>query len=163
MGGNTAHISRKYDSLFKELVTDEYLKLFSETLKKLKCPLRVKVQTRVQKGATYKQIALETDASITPDLASPDKVLSEGEQRAVALADFLTEVALDDNSTGVVLDDPVTSLDFAWKETVADHLITESQRRQVVVFTHDLHFLYCLKERAGETTELRVPLDREAR
>jgi len=151
---NTAHISRKYDSLFKELVTDEYLRLFSVTLEKLKCPLRVKVQTRAQKGATFKQIALETDASITPDLASPDKVLSEGEQRAVALADFLTEVALDENSTGVVLDDPVTSLDFAWKETVADHLIAEAQRRQVVVFTHDLHFLYCLRERAGETGEL---------
>ncbi len=147
---NTAHISRKYDSLFKELVTDEYLKVFSDTLEKLKCPLRVKVQTKAQKGATFKQVALVTDPSIAADQASPEKVLSEGEQRAVALADFLTEVALDEKSTGVVLDDPVTSLDFAWKETVAEHLIAEAKRRQVVVFTHDLHFLYCLKERADD-------------
>lgn len=145
---STAHISKKYNDLFGQLVTQKYIQLFQDTLKKLCCPLRVKVQTRAHKGETFKQITLETDATISADQAPPDKILSEGEQRAVALADFLTEVALDTNSTGVILDDPVTSLDFAWKETIAAHLVEEAKQRQVIVFTHDLHFLYCLKEHA---------------
>jgi len=146
---STMHITKKYNELFSELVTQKYVDLFTDTLKKLKCPLRVKVQTKAQKGTTHKQIALLTDASVPADLAQPEKVLSEGEQRAVALADFLTEMALDEGSAGVVLDDPVTSLDFGWKEVVAEHLVREATgQRQVIVFTHDLHFLYCIKHRA---------------
>ncbi len=86
---------------------------------------------------------------------TPDKVLSEGEQRAVALADFLTEVALDDQSAGIILDDPVTSLDFEWKDTIARYVVGEAKRRQVIVFTHDLHFLHCLREEADGS---KVPL-----
>lgn len=82
--------------------------------------------------------------------ASPDKVLSEGEKRAVALADFITEVALDVTSGGIILDDPVTSLDLEWRETIADILVKEAERRQVIVFTHDLPFLYFLKKHAEE-------------
>ena len=145
---STRHISSKYSELFDKLVTQQYLQLFAQLLQELNRPRHVQVRTRAEKGKTVKQIVLETHASIAADQVPPDKVLSEGEQRAVALADFLTEVALDDSSTGVILDDPVSSLDFQWKETIADHLVREAQRRQVIVFTHDLHFLHCLKERA---------------
>jgi wobble nucleotide-excising tRNase len=82
--------------------------------------------------------------------ATPDKVLSEGEKRAVALADFLTEVSLDEGSHAIVLDDPVTSLDFDWKETVARRLVAEAVRRQVILFTHDLHFLYLVNKFAEQ-------------
>ena len=143
---STAHISKKYNELFDRLVTQEYIRLFQDTLKKLNCPLLIRIATHAQKGTTIKQIALQTDASITPDKAPPEKVLSEGEQRAVALADFFTEVRLDKQSCGVVLDDPVTSLDFHWKATIANHVIEEARRQQVIVFTHDLHFLYLLSE-----------------
>jgi len=37
-----------------------------------------------------------------------DQILSEGEKRAVAIADFLTEAALDRHNRGIILDDPVT-------------------------------------------------------
>jgi ABC-type lipoprotein export system ATPase subunit len=145
---STAHISKKYNELFDRLVTQEYIRLFQDTLKKLNCPLLIRIATRAQKGTTIKQIVLQTDASISPDQAPPEKVLSEGEQRAVALADFFTEVRLDKQSCGVVLDDPVTSLDFEWKETIASYIIEEAIRQQVIVFTHDLHFLYLLKDKA---------------
>jgi hypothetical protein len=115
----------------------------------------VRIETRTQKGETYKQIALQKDESIPSDQAQPDKVLSEGEQRAVALADFFTEVRLDTQSCGVVLDDPVTSLDFQWKETIADYIVEESTRQQVIVFTHDLHFLFVLKEK---TEKMGLPI-----
>jgi len=147
--GSTNHITRKYNELFSELVTVRYVKLFDETLKELKCNLKVRVETKGEKAETRKQVVLVADKTVPADQTSPEKVLSEGEQKAVALADFFTEVELDDNSSGVVLDDPVTSLDFEWKETVAKHVVTQARKRQVVVFTHDLHFLYCLKENAS--------------
>lgn len=78
--------------------------------------------------------------------------MSEGEKRATALADFLTEVALDTTSSGIILDDPVTSLDLEWRETIASILITEAKHRQVIVFTHDLPFLYFLKKHAERQT-----------
>ena len=54
---------------------------------------------------------LQVDETVPQEIASPDKILSEGEKRAVALADFLTEVALDTTSRSIILDDPVTSFD----------------------------------------------------
>jgi wobble nucleotide-excising tRNase len=56
------------------------------------------------------------DESAPSEIATPDKILSEGEKLAVALADFLTEVALDTTSRAIILDDPVTSLDLEWRE-----------------------------------------------
>lgn len=147
--GSTKHITSKYNELFTELVTERYVELFEQVLVKLNCPRRVKVQTKAQKGETRKQVVLERPEGATSD-GTLEKVLSEGEQRAVALADFFTEVTLDDQSAGIVLDDPVTSLDFEWKDTIARYLVDEATRRQVIVFTHDLHFLYRLRENAEE-------------
>ena len=52
----------------------------------------------------------------------PDAILSEGEKKAVALADFLTEVALNQTSAGIVLDDPVTSQDDEHKHFIVNVL-----------------------------------------
>ena len=150
IGGNTRHITNKYKQLFEQLVTDRYIQLFEQTLKDLKRPLRVKVQTTGRKGETYKQIVLETGNSTPVAGATPENVLSEGEKRAVAMADFLTEVALDTSSSGIILDDPVTSLDLEWREMIASILANEAKRRQVIIFTHDLPFLYFLKKHAEQ-------------
>jgi len=147
VGGSTRHITKKHNDLFKQLVTDHYIELFGQMLRDLGRPLRVGVETKGRKGATYKQIVVKADPSAPVDWVTPDKVLSEGEKRAVALADFLTEVALDTSSSAVTLDDPVTSLDLEWRGLIASILAEEAKRRQVIVFTHDLPFLYFLKER----------------
>lgn len=149
-GGSTRHITKKHNDLFKLVVTDRYVDLFQETLKQLDRPLKVRVSTKDRKSEAYKQIVLETQHAAGRAKVSPDKVLSEGEKRAVALADFLTEVALDEDSRGIILDDPVTSLDSQWKEIVARRLVAEGERRQVIIFTHDLHFLFLLKKHADE-------------
>ncbi len=145
VGGTTHHITTKHNQLFKDLVTDEYIRLFEKTLADMGRPLKVKISTPGQKGKTLRQIILEASADAN---ARPDKVLSEGEKRAVALADFFTEVELDSTSNGIVLDDPVTSLDLEWRETIAKMLVEKSKDRQVVIFTHDLPFLFYLKEYA---------------
>jgi hypothetical protein len=71
----------------------------------------------------------------------PEVILSEGEQKVVALADFLTEVGLNPANAGIVLDDPVNSQDHQRKELIAKRLVDEAAKRQVIVFTHDLPFL----------------------
>lgn len=67
-------------------------------------------------------------------------ILSEGEQRALALAAFLTEVAVTEGNGPIVIDDPVSSLDRDRGLKVAERIASEAQTRQVVVFTHDLVF-----------------------
>jgi len=68
------------------------------------------------------------------------EILSEGEQRALALAGFLTEVALTDGSGPIIIDDPVSSLDRDRSSKVADRIAEEATKRQVIVFTHDIIF-----------------------
>lgn len=68
------------------------------------------------------------------------EILSEGEQRALALAGFLTEVTLTDGSGPIIVDDPVSSLDRDRSARVAKRLAAEANQRQVVVFTHDIIF-----------------------
>lgn len=145
---STHNVTRTYNDLFTEFVTDRYVQVFADNLEQLGRPVRVRVDTHGQKGRTVKELVLEG----TGDHArrfSLDRVLSDGEKRAVALADFLTEVALDQHSDAIILDDPVTSLDFEWKEVIAERLVREAAKRQVIVFTHDLHFLYLLTNAAN--------------
>jgi energy-coupling factor transporter ATP-binding protein EcfA2 len=78
------------------------------------------------------------------------KVVSEGEQRCLSIAAFFAELSTADDPHGIVFDDPVSSLDYKWREGVARRLVQESRTRQVVVFTHDVVFLLLLKQFAEE-------------
>ncbi len=105
--------------------------------------LRVALQSRSGKGKVLHKLKLEL-----PQSRSPRDLLSEGEQRAVALASFLAEVGLSDSTGGIIFDDPVSSLDHRRRERVAARLVGEAARRQVIVFTHDIYFLCILAEEA---------------
>ena len=72
-------------------------------------------------------------------------VLSEGEFRCVALAGFMTELATNNSDSGIILDDPVSSLVHLHREAIAKRLAEEGRKRQVIVFTHDLPFLFLLR------------------
>jgi hypothetical protein len=76
----------------------------------------------------------------------PVDILSEGERTCVALAGFLAELATTLNDSAVVLDDPVSSLDHRYRDRVAERLAQEAKTRQVVVFTHDIVFLWMLRK-----------------
>jgi energy-coupling factor transporter ATP-binding protein EcfA2 len=78
------------------------------------------------------------------------KVVSEGEQRCLSIAAFFAELSTAADPHGIVFDDPVSSLDYRWREGVARRLVQESKSRQVVVFTHDIVFLLLLKQFAEE-------------
>jgi hypothetical protein len=79
-----------------------------------------------------------------------DKVFSEGERTAIALACFLAELNLGDDPSGLIFDDPVSSLDHNVREHVARRLVAAAKNRQVIVFTHDLAFLADLREQADK-------------
>jgi recombinational DNA repair ATPase RecF len=146
--GSTRAITMKYNELFQELVTERYRGLFEETLRRFRKDIKVTIETKGFKGETVRHVVLNPKSFRAG--FSVDQILSEGEKRAVAMADFLTEAALDQQNSGVILDDPVTSLDDEWKKTLAGCLAELAKSRQVVVFTHDLSFLYRVRERAEE-------------
>ena len=76
--------------------------------------------------------------------------MSEGEQRAIAIANFMTEVQMDSKNIGVVFDDPVCSLDHKRRNVIAERLLDEAAFRQVVIFTHDITFFMELKTLADK-------------
>jgi hypothetical protein len=152
--GSTRIITTKYNELFKELVTERYRTLFEATIKRFKEGMKVTIETRGFKGETVRQLVLNPE--VFREGFSVDQILSDGEKRAVAMADFLTEVALDQYSNGIIFDDPVTSLDDNWKNTFARCLVEQAKIHQVIIFTHDLSFLYRINEHAEELSVDRL-------
>ena len=70
----------------------------------------------------------------------PNQVLSEGEQKALALADFLAEVTSVPASSPVVFDDPITSMDYRRIHEVCDRIVVLAEGHQIIVFTHNIWF-----------------------
>jgi energy-coupling factor transporter ATP-binding protein EcfA2/predicted site-specific integrase-resolvase len=83
--------------------------------------------------------------------ANLSDILSEGEQRAVAIAGFLAELRVCNASCPIVFDDPVSSLDHRYRAKIAARLVKEAGTRQVIVFTHDIAFLLELETEAGRS------------
>lgn len=137
------HLTEKEGELFATLIAERYRERFTAECQALHCDLPVEFRTQGQRGQTVRSLSIKGGYS-------PDKILSEGEQRAVALADFLTEVSLNPANAGIVLDDPVTSQDHQRKERIAGRLVSEAKSRQVVILTHDLVFLTMLASAAEE-------------
>jgi hypothetical protein len=78
-------------------------------------------------------------------------VLSAGEQRACALAFFLAEALASPSAGGIVFDDPASSLDVERVEHISSRLVELARKRkQIIVFTHDLPFAWCLQDAADK-------------
>lgn len=112
-------------------------------MQRLDCRLPVRLLTTTARAQT--RVAVSLNATDPPPVSA---VASEGEQRALALAFFLAELAAADDAGGIVLDDPVSSLDDDRRIYIARRLSSEAQRRQVIVFTHDLPFVFELRAAA---------------
>lgn len=140
-------VTSKQKALAKELVAQGFIARFAENCTALRLTLPVQFKFAGEAGTTDRKIEL---ANVGMTGLDPSQVLSEGEQTAAALADFLTEVELNRACAGVIFDDPVTSMDHLRKEAIAQRLVTEAERRQVVVFTHDILFTNYLATAAEE-------------
>lgn len=74
----------------------------------------------------------------------PAEVLSEGELKVLALADFLAECRTNGQNHPLVFDDPVSSLDDRNTERIAKRLSDLAEERQMIIFTHDIMFAAAL-------------------
>ena len=127
-----------------QLINQNFEGLFVEECKALRAPdLRVEFLGREGQPKRRKTL----NAAYKPSL-----VLSEGEQKVLAMADFLAEASLAGITAPVIFDDPVSSLDHRRVKEVAERLTLLAQDNQVIVFTHDILFattLYALSEESA--------------
>ena len=80
---------------------------------------------------------------------SNSEILSEGEQRALALSCFLAELNEIGADHGIIIDDPVSSLDHSRMQAVAQRLAVEAAAgRQVIIFTHNIVFHHMVENEA---------------
>lgn len=133
---STRGVTEKQKKVFDEYFTKQYRQVFFREAQKLHVNFKVDVKPKGAAGKSLRKLDVFN--------YSPAEVLSEGEQRAIALADFLTEIEICNLKGGIIFDDPVNSLDHERKLYIASRLVEESKRRQVVVFTHDVSFLFDL-------------------
>jgi energy-coupling factor transporter ATP-binding protein EcfA2 len=147
----TGGITRKSTELTNNMATQILADALNEELGILDiADLKVAMKAEGERGRSTFKLVLER-----PGKHPAKEVLSEGEQRAVAIASFLTERRLSGDGSGIIFDDPVCSLDHLRRQRVARRIAGEARDRQVIVFTHDIFFLYVLAEAAKKQ---EVPL-----
>ena len=142
---STNAITMKSSQLTRKAVTGELKESFRRELLGLGFR-HVEVELEEaggEKGVLYHRLVLKR----APRVELPN-VVSEGEQRCLAIASFFAELSTAHDRSTIVFDDPVSSLDYKWREGVAARLVEEAKARQVIVFTHDVVFLLRLKELA---------------
>ena len=143
----THAITQKSTAVTRTAVTHKLKRSFQDELSKL-TSWHIEVELKEiggEEGILYHKLALTR----APGVDLP-RVVSEGEQRCLSIAAFFAELSTADDPSGIVFDDPVSSLDYKWREDFARRLVTEAKVRQVIVFTHDIVFLLLLKQFAEE-------------
>jgi ABC-type Mn2+/Zn2+ transport system ATPase subunit len=133
-------ISTKTTAARSELVEKEFRSTFDIELKNFRrstTPVGMNFKTDKGQSKIVQSIS---------DRYKLNEILSEGEQKAIALAEFLTELQFDKRKSPAVFDDPVTSLDHKIIEEVARRLLKLSRERQVVIFTHSILLLNSIRQ-----------------
>ncbi|MGH8727942.1 MAG: AAA family ATPase [Burkholderiales bacterium] len=143
----TQAITQKSTSVTKTVVTTKLKKSLQDELGRLAFrPVEVELKDiGGERGILYHKLVLTRAPGV-----ELHKVVSEGEQRCLSIAAFFAELSTADDPSGIVFDDPVSSLDYKWREGVARRLVEEAEARQVIVFTHDIVFLLLLKDFSEE-------------
>lgn len=133
----TRAISLQISALRRKLVTESLQNRIQAEITKLDLDhIPFRVSDTSEQGQSRFAVSLQG-----VDKIANNHILSEGEQRALALACFLAEIADEGEGYGLVVDDPVSSLDQRRIRLVAERLVHEATKgRQVIVFTHSLVF-----------------------
>jgi hypothetical protein len=139
----------------RELLTPSLIRNFEDEVSAFDLDyLPLKINDRGEHGDSRLQIALKA----TQNISKLSDVLSEGEQRSLALAGFLAELKEIDGNHGIVIDDPVSSLDHSRVHAVAKRLVLEAKTRQVIIFTHNLFFHHAIQ---SEAMDKEIPVRTE--
>ena len=114
----------------EDLVNSDFQARFQEECKALRTPtVRLEFVGRAGKAQRRKSLSDDHRLSL---------ILSEGEQKVLALADFLAEARMGGSSAPIIFDDPVNSLDHRRLKEVSDRIAALATTCQVIVFTHDI-------------------------
>lgn len=134
---STSSISRKTSQAREELVSQDFSNIFQQELKALrKSGMPIELSFGTDRGKTKLNHKISNHQLL--------EILSEGEQKSIALAEFLTELQLDNIKAPVIFDDPVNSLDHKIIDSFAKRVIRLSEQRQVVIFIHSVLFFNSL-------------------
>lgn len=151
--GYKAQSTNTEKRLSKQYFNADYIKSFNEECEKLEGKFGIEIDARSSDAQSNRQLFLKGK--------DPSSILSEGEQKVIALADFFAESTITSINKGIIFDDPVTSLDHKRKEIIAIRLVEESAKKQVIVFSHDIVFIKYLENHAkskykGEKSKVAV-------
>jgi ABC-type transport system involved in cytochrome c biogenesis ATPase subunit len=139
-------ITQQITNRRREILTPSLKQALQDQLKALQLThLHVNLEDRGELGDSIVEVSLSAQQRI----ANNSEVLSEGEQRGLALACFFAELKEIGRDHGIIVDDPVSSLDHTRMQAVARRLAEEAATgRQVIVFSHNILFHYMLKTEA---------------
>lgn len=126
-----------------QMINASFDALFNEECAALRAPM-LNVEFVGRQGRAHRRKVLSGKHK-------PSKVLSEGEQKVLAMADFLAEARLAGITAPVIFDDPVSSLDHRRINEVAQRIVALVETTQVIVFTHDIFFATTLLTLMDET------------
>jgi len=138
----TNSITKKQGELFQTAITEKYKSEFEKECKNIRAPGVVEINQRNSKGTTLRRLQIKGTQA--------NKILSEGEQKAISIADFFTENGLDTDNIGLIFDDPITSLDHKRRKLITKRIIEAAKTKQIIIFTHSITFLMELDKYAGE-------------
>ncbi len=134
---STNKLTKKQNEAFKHIVQEEYIKTFEMISKDLNIS-NVNLKLTPKKGTTVrKKFVSSKEYKVT-------QIMSEGEQKAIAMAEFATDLKMRNDFNTILFDDPVTSLDYKRTELITNLIYELSKDRQVLVFTHNIMFYYML-------------------
>ena len=135
-------ITRRITDRRREILTPTLRAALATELERLRLThIPLDLTDRGRGAESIIEIALDARQRV----ANNSEILSEGEQRALALACFLAELQEIGTDHGIIVDDPVSSLDHSRMSAVAERLAEEaSNGRQVIVFTHNILFHHML-------------------
>ncbi|MCX7012415.1 MAG: hypothetical protein NTW86_07625 [Candidatus Sumerlaeota bacterium] len=98
----TTAISQKSTDLAQKVISKELEEALNRGFKALRAAnLQVKLQSRSDRGKALHKLNLNV-----PQAKTPKDILSEEEQRAIAIGSFLAEVNMGGGTGGIVFDDP---------------------------------------------------------
>jgi energy-coupling factor transporter ATP-binding protein EcfA2 len=146
---HTALATNRITTAVKTMIEQDLSKALDAALtaelRYLAVSLPVEVRTNTARAETKVGVRL-----LANDGPRVSEIASEGERRALALCFFFAELEVANDLGGIVVDDPVSSLDDDRRIAIARRLVREAGNRQVIVFTHDLPFVFELRASADD-------------
>jgi hypothetical protein len=116
----------------EEILNRDFERVFYQECAALRAPT-VTLDFPGRRGEASRRKSVAADHTITA-------ILSQGEQKVIAIADFLAETSLRAVSAPIVFDDPVDSFDHRRVGEIAKRIADLADEHQVVVFSHDIMF-----------------------